>query len=160
MGTSICRLDLDFAARVARGHDVAWARLVHPESEPGQILIDTTTGILYCQDAIRGLFLFPLIFRPRHDGQKPRPFPSFEDREARQLNATSRVSSQFPHLSRANPWHSRPHSRYPSSSFFTNFGNAHGLYQVLSAKRIRWGSFAVENVYASCLERERPWSEP
>jgi hypothetical protein len=65
-----------------------------------------------------------LIFRPRHDGQKPRPFPSFEDREARQLNAASRVSSQLAHLSRANPWHSSPHARYPSSSFFTNLGNA------------------------------------
>lgn len=59
MSNSIRRLDLDFAAPVPRGHEIAWARLAQPDNKPGQILIDTTSGILYCEDALRGLFLFP-----------------------------------------------------------------------------------------------------
>lgn len=59
MSNTIRQLELAFAAPVARGHDVAWARLAHPEQARGEILIDSTSGVLYCEDAIRGLFLFP-----------------------------------------------------------------------------------------------------
>ena len=58
MTPTLRRLDLDFAAPVPRGHEVAWARLTHPDNKPGEILIDTTSGIVYCEDALRGLFLF------------------------------------------------------------------------------------------------------
>jgi hypothetical protein len=53
------------------------------------------------------------IRRPMHDGQKPRPL---------QLNATSRLSEQSSHRSRAKPRQSRPQSRYASSSFLACFG--------------------------------------
>ena len=52
-------LDLPFAAPVPVGHDVAWARLGHDTGQTGDVLVDRTSGVIYCEDRIKFLFAFP-----------------------------------------------------------------------------------------------------
>ncbi|MDX2093787.1 MAG: hypothetical protein SFX73_38480 [Kofleriaceae bacterium] len=54
------RLDLPFAAPVPRGNVVVFVRIEHPEDDRvGTALIDSTSGVVYCEESWFGLFVFP-----------------------------------------------------------------------------------------------------
>jgi len=55
------QLDLSFAALVPRGNVVTWVRLQSPDDEERvcTALVDTTAGVVYCEEAWFGLFAFP-----------------------------------------------------------------------------------------------------
>lgn len=53
------RLDLPFAAPVPRGHSVVLLRIQHADDgRAGTALIDATTGVVYCEESMFGLFAF------------------------------------------------------------------------------------------------------
>jgi len=87
-------LDLSFAAPVPRGNVVTFVRLQSPEDD-GRVctaLVDTTAGLVYCEEAWFGLFAFPAAASEPMSLPRERGWTVVEELVGRVVSATLATS--------------------------------------------------------------------